>query len=104
MDPRRFEDLSRKVAGAATRRAALKILAAGLVAPVLLGPRGEEAAAGIPIVNCKPPGKHCDKDKKCCSGSCKKGICLCAKKGHQCWAPLEGALCCSQRCSQGRCN
>ena len=102
MDPKRFEDLSRRVGAAANRRAALAALAVAVAAPIL-GLLGEEAAAGIPIVNCKVPGKRCDKDQKCCSGNCRKGVCSCVKKGGACWAPLEGALCCSQRCSQGKC-
>jgi len=103
MDPRRFEDMSRRVATAANRRAAVKALAAGMAAPLLLGLRGEEAEAGLPIVHCKPPGKSCDTKKKCCSGRCKRHRCSCSKKGRPCWNPLEGALCCSQRCSQGKC-
>jgi hypothetical protein len=103
MDPRHFEELSRQVGAASSRRATVKVLAAAVIAPILLRLREEEASAGIPIFNCKPPGKRCDKDQKCCSGNCRKGICSCSKKGKQCWAPLEGALCCSQRCSQGKC-
>lgn len=102
MDPRRFEELSRRVGAAATRRAAVVAAVAGV--PALLGLTRQEAEAGIPIVHCKPPGKRCDKDKKCCSGNCRKKICTCAKRGRPCWAPLEGALCCSQRCSSGKCK
>jgi hypothetical protein len=104
MDHSRFEELSRRVGEAGSRRAALTALAAGLAGPLLLGLRGEEAAAGLPIVHCKPPGKRCNKDKKCCSGNCRRGICTCAKRGRQCWEPLEGALCCSQRCKKGKCK
>ena len=103
MDPRRFEELSRRVGEASSRRSAAKAIAAVLAAPVLLGIRGEVAEAGIPIVNCRLPGKGCDKNKKCCSGRCVNGSCSCRKRGQQCWAPLEGALCCSQRCNKGRC-
>src|SRR5215212_8032463 len=103
MDPRRFEDLSRRVGAASSRRAAAKVLTAAVVAPALLR-LGQDEAAGIPIVNCKAPGKRCDSDKRCCTGNCHKGICTCAKKGHQCWAPLEGSLCCSQRCANGKCS
>jgi hypothetical protein len=81
-------------------------LAGAVAAPLLLRLGKEEAAAGIPIVNCKAPGKKCtgpDKRQKCCSGTCRKGRCTCSKKGRPCWAPLEGALCCSQKCSGGKC-
>jgi hypothetical protein len=103
MDPRRFEDITRRVAAAASRRGALKALLGAMILPALLGLRGEGADAGIPIVHCKAPGKRCDGDQRCCSGNCRKSICTCAKKGKQCWAPLEGALCCSQRCAGGKC-
>ena len=103
MDGKRFEELSRQVAAAGSRRGVLRALAAALAAPLLLGGRAEEARAGLPIVHCKAPGKRCDTDKKCCSGSCRKHICQCVKRGHACWAPLEGALCCSQKCQSGKC-
>jgi len=102
VDGATFAQLSRRVGEAPTRRAAIKVLAAALAAP-LLGGRSQEQAAAIPIVNCKAPGKRCDTDQKCCSGNCRKGVCSCQKKGQACWAPLEGALCCSQRCSSGKC-
>ena len=101
MDPKRFEALSRRVGAAASRRAALAAVVGAVAAP-LLG-RPEEATAGIPIVHCKPPGKKCDKDQKCCSGRCRRKRCGCSKKGRPCWQPLEGALCCSQRCHKGKC-
>jgi hypothetical protein len=103
MDPQRFEDLTRRVSRASDRRAAVKAVVAAVAAPVLLGLGRQEAVAGIPIVNCKVPGKRCDTDQKCCSGNCRKGICSCVKKGQACWDPLEGALCCSGRCSSGKC-
>jgi hypothetical protein len=98
-----FERLSRRVGAARTRRAAAKALVGALAAPLLLR-LGQEEAAGVPIVNCKAPGKRCSSDERCCTGNCKRGICTCAKKGHQCWAPLEGSLCCSQRCANGKCS
>ena len=104
MDSRRFEELSRRVGAAADRRSAVKALAAAVAAPVFVRLGQDEAAAGIPIVNCKVPGKKCSSNRRCCSGRCKKGRCICSKKGRQCWAPLEGALCCSQRCQGGKCT
>jgi hypothetical protein len=102
MEAKHFEALSRRMGAACGRRGALLVLTSALLAPVLpVGPRA--ALAGIPVFHCKPPGKRCDKDQKCCSGNCRKGICSCVKKGKPCWAPLEGALCCSQRCSDGKC-
>lgn len=110
MDPRRFEELSRRIGAATDRRAAVRALAAAAVAPVLLRLGANEAEAGLPIVGCKPPGKRCKNGKgsgrsqRCCSGKCRRGICTCRKKGKSCWAPLEGALCCSGRCQSGKCS
>ncbi|HEU5430363.1 MAG TPA: hypothetical protein VFU81_01800, partial [Thermomicrobiales bacterium] len=59
---------------------------------------------GVPIVHCKIPGQKCSKDKTCCSRHCNGGLCTCSKRGRACWQPLEGALCCSGRCRQGKCN
>lgn len=101
MDEKRFEVLSRRVGQARSRRAAV-VAAAGSL-PLLLGWRPEAVEAGIPILHCKAPGKRCSTDQKCCTGNCRKQICTCNKKGRPCWAPLEGAMCCSQRCSQGKC-
>ena len=107
MDPRRFEDLSRLVARAGSRREALKALAAGLVAGAGIGAglaKAPEAEAGLPIVSCKIPGERCQGDKACCSGKCGKGVCKCLGKGSACWQPMEGALCCSGRCREGKCK
>jgi hypothetical protein len=103
MEGTRIEALSRRVAQAGSRRAALAVLAGALAAPLLGGLGGEEAAAGIPIAHCKVPGKRCSTAKKCCTGACRKHVCQCAKRGHACWAPLEGALCCSRKCQSGKC-
>ena len=103
MDPSRFEELSRRVGHAADRRAAVRVLAAAVAAPVLGRLTQEEAAAGVPIIGCKLPGKKCDSNNRCCSQRCQKGRCTCKKKGRSCWAPLEGALCCSQKCHHGKC-
>ena len=101
MDPTQFEKIAKRVGAATSRRAVVLAVLAGV--PVALGLRPAPVEAGIPIVHCKPPGKRCSSDKKCCTGNCRKGICTCAKKGQACWAPLEGALCCSRRCSSGKC-
>ncbi len=104
MEGTRFEALSRAVGEARTRRGAVGALLGALAAPVLALRRPEEASAGIPIVGCKPFGKKCDKDQRCCTGRCQKRRCQCSKKGRPCWQPLEGAMCCSQRCHNGKCQ
>lgn len=108
MDANRFAALSRLVGAAPSRRAAVGILAAGLTGALLVGQGTEEAEAGIPIVNCKMAGKKCKGkhggNQKCCSGRCNKGRCMCGRKGHPCWEPLEGGGCCSAKCQDGRCK
>lgn len=104
MDVKRFEALSRAVGQARDRRATLGVLAGALLGGVALTREEQTAEAGIPIVNCKVPGKKCRKPQTCCSGRCKKGRCQCAGKGRPCWSPLEGALCCSGRCGGGKCS
>jgi hypothetical protein len=108
MDANRFAALSRQVGAAPSRRAAVGVLATGLVGALLVGKSAEDAEAGIPIVNCKVPGKKCKGKKngnqKCCTGRCRNNRCACARKGHACWDPLEGALCCSGKCQNGKCQ
>jgi hypothetical protein len=103
MDAAKFEALSRRLGAAPSRREAVRVLAAAVAVPLVSGLRHEEAAAGLPIVHCKPPGKKAKKSRQCCSGRLRRGHCGCSKKGRPCWAPLEGALCCSQRCQNGKC-
>ncbi|MFN8663192.1 MAG: hypothetical protein U0075_14990 [Thermomicrobiales bacterium] len=104
MDANRFAALSRQVGAASSRRAALGVLAAGLTGALLIRQGAEEAEAGIPIANCKVPGKQCKKNQSCCTGRCRKGRCRCAGKGRPCWDPLEGGFCCSNRCQNGKCQ
>ena len=108
MDARRFEALVRAVGLVGTRRAVVGVLggsALGMSLGLGLLQTPAEVDAGIPIANCKIPGQKCSKDQKCCTGRCtKRKRCGCARKGKECWAPLEGALCCSGRCAQGKCS
>ena len=108
MDAGRISELSRRVASAASRRQALGVMAgtaaAGLLGRAAPGAAAEVDLAGVPIVNCKMPGFNCRRDTNCCSRHCNKGVCSCSRKGRACWQPLEGALCCSGRCRNGRCK
>lgn len=110
MDTARFERLSRQVAGASSRREALRALAGAIAATSLgigLGAGAASASTGeegVPIISCKVPGQICQGDRACCSGQCKQGICTCFRRGHACWQPGEGAFCCSGRCRAGKCK
>ncbi len=105
MDGRHFDQLLRAVGQVGTRRAILGMVGASAVGASLGLGHGEEARAGIPIANCKIPGQKCSSDQKCCTTRCnkKQGRCQCQRRGKPCWSPLEGALCCSGRCAQGKC-
>ena len=101
MDERSFAELSKRVASAASRRGMMQTLIAGTVGAAL-GLRGRdeaEAAFGY----CSPPGVPCQDRKKCCSGTCRGGVCGCKKKGKPCLNRV-GIACCSQKCRKGKCK
>ena len=68
MDAERFDDLTRRLATAASRRRLLKGMAAGLVAGAL-GGRGGPAAAQD-VCTLKANGERCAGGGECCSGRC----------------------------------
>ena len=108
MDPRRFEALSRRFARDLNRRGVVR--AAGGLATLLLttGARARAAGTveseGIPVYSCKIPGQKCKRDKQCCSNICKKRVCSCKPKGHSCYEPQEGGVCCSKICRDTKCQ
>jgi hypothetical protein len=108
VDPKRFEDLSRRFAAAATRRSALGVLAGGAAAAVLTALRPGAADASQLVKGCKIPGQKCKNEKQCCGNShCNKGRCKCINKGGSCLVQVTAdlalptkALCCTSRCSR----
>lgn len=112
MDSQQFEEISRRVAAAKSRRAAVGLAITGVGAAVF-GLRSSEAPAaaadaqGIPVYHCRIPGELCPggKSDRCCTGKCKRGICACNGKGQPCYKPFGGALCCSGKCKgSGKCG
>jgi hypothetical protein len=73
VDGRRFDDLTRVLGGAVSRRGLARGVAATAVAGLLtrFGVRPAEAA-------CTKFGKPCGTPGQCCSGACSGGICRCA--------------------------
>jgi len=69
MDDIRFDALARRLSATGPRRAALRAVAAGLVAGGLSW-RGEPAAAETCTL--KPTGERCTSGGECCSGRCKR--------------------------------
>ncbi|MCC6312643.1 MAG: hypothetical protein IT337_01420 [Thermomicrobiales bacterium] len=116
MDQERFENLTRQVGSAQSRRSALRLLAVGAVAAVapVLGARmvsaEEVTAEGSVIRGCRLPGQRCSKGKNCCTGKCGNGRCRCKNKGASCLVTVNSpmgslpipvhAVCCSNKCSK----
>jgi hypothetical protein len=72
-----FDDLTKALATAGSRRQALKAMGVALAGALGLG----ASRVGIVPAACHPDGDHCAKDKDCCSGHCNKpkngpGICV----------------------------
>jgi hypothetical protein len=75
MDGRRFDHLARLVGSRTSRRVAL-----GLTAAALLARLGVEEAAAA----CKANNKECSRDRQCCSLDCKRNQCRCARVQERC--------------------
>jgi hypothetical protein len=102
MDERAFAELSKRVALAGTRRGTLRVLAAGLVT-AMTGALASDESAEAAFGYCHPPQTPCSRNKKCCSGRCKGGVCGCNKRGAPCINKV-GIVCCSQKCKKGKCK
>ena len=77
----KFDELTKNLAQAVTRRGALKKCGVGFAGMALacfgLASKGEAAQSG----SCKPSGTKCTHGSQCCSGVC--------------WAPLGGPRFCA---------
>ena len=108
MDDRAFEDLTRRVGRARSRRGMLLAAAAGVSAPVL-GAFGVQLAAAQDGVGaeafgfCRAGGFPCGRDQPCCTRRCRDGVCGCAKRGKPCLNRV-GVNCCSRACRKGKCK
>lgn len=108
MDERDFEALTRSVGRERNRRGMLLAAVAGITAPVLAGFGIQLAAAQREVGDeafglCRVGGFPCGRNKQCCTGRCRGGLCTCAKKGKPCINRV-GANCCSKRCRKGKCK
>ena|SRR5215203_384601 len=91
-----FDELARGMAsGTLSRGKALRLMGAALVGGTLASLGIGEAAADTP--GCKRNGKHCTKDKVCCSGNCEGGTCAAPCK-QLCDPCTEDSECCSGLC------
>ncbi len=94
MEPSRFDELTKALATATSRRHALKALAATVGGLLSLG------SIGTAFANCKPNGIGCNTRTQCCSGQCQHGACCTSQEGATCSADRD---CCSGNCSNGIC-
>jgi hypothetical protein len=81
----RFDDLTRNLGAATSRRQALKVLGATVGGLLAFGSTTDAMAKK----HCRPNGSKCHQHKHCCSG-------ICDPNTHTCRAPLLG---CSGGCS-----
>src|SRR5258707_11439772 len=92
MEPSRFDDLTKALATATSRRRALKTIAATSLGSIL-GLAGIGTAYGAP--KCHGAGLGCDTDSNCCSGLfCNNGTC-CSCDTISC---NRNSQCCSGNC------
>jgi hypothetical protein len=76
-----FDDLARGLAdGTLTRGKALRLMGAAIVGGTL-GSFGIGAEASADPPGCKRDGKHCTRNKQCCSGNCDSISRTCADAG-----------------------
>jgi hypothetical protein len=80
----RFDDVARQIAGAMSRRQALRMFGAG-IASGLIGPGGVDTARAQR--RCRRVGEKCKQSTDCCVGTCCGGVC-CA----------DGQICRNDRC------
>ena len=80
MEPSRFDELTKALATATSRRQALKTIAATTLGGIL-GLAGVGSAFAMPT--CKPNGHGCGTNKQCCSGFCDhtRNICVACPPG-----------------------
>src|SRR5690348_8911201 len=104
MEPSRFDDLSKALATAASRRQALKTIAATTLGGIL----GLSGIGNVFAKPCTPIGKHCNSKTVCCSGA------SCNPTTRKCACPsgttlLNGACCpnanvCGSTCLAAPCD
>jgi hypothetical protein len=94
---RSFDALATGLAsGSISRGRALKLMGAALVGSTLASLGIGEAAADP--TGCKRNGKHCTKDRLCCSRNCVNGTCAACPSGRVLLSNGTCALPCSSAC------
>jgi hypothetical protein len=76
MEPSQFDELTKALATATSRRQAIKAIAATTHGSVL-----GLAGVGTALAKCKQDGEKCRHDHQCCSGSCNPSTHTCGEDG-----------------------
>jgi hypothetical protein len=105
----RFDQLTKTVGSAASRRATLRAVLGALLSFTSvdeLTSKGRGVRAAGPCGNGSAKANACEKDKDCCTHFCKKGRCRCKKLGQGC---KKNRNCCAgfeqpMTCQNGTCQ
>jgi hypothetical protein len=100
VDETRFDDLTRALAGTASRRSLLRTLLGAGVASGLAA-AGELSAAALAGARHKHKKKHCSADRKCEDFCCAKETFCCDPASKTCCA--KGDACCNAGSGAGSC-
>jgi hypothetical protein len=97
MDASRLDALAKALAGTGSRRAALRLLAGGLLGGLLAG----RAPAGVRAA-CTAHGDPCKRNGQCCSSFCDRHHCRCPQGTISC----DATACCGSgtSCVSGSCQ
>jgi hypothetical protein len=101
VDETRFDDLTRALAGTASRRSLLRTLLGAGVASGLAA-AGELSAAALAGARHKHKKKHCSADRKCEDFCCAKETFCCDPASKTCCA--DGDACCNAGSGSGSCS
>ena len=101
MEPTRFDDLTKALAAATSRRQALKTIAATTLGGIL----GLSGIGNVFAKPCATNGKHCNSKTVCCSGYCDPTTRKCACKPGTCNSscPCDASQCLTCDSSTGTC-
>jgi hypothetical protein len=98
MDGNRFDDMTRRVAEVASRRAVVKTVVAGLLGGALAGRSLGQAEAA-----CRKYGRSCDETNRCCNGAiCVDGACDCDTRVTIACQKSGGGTTCVEPCPPGQ--
>jgi hypothetical protein len=90
MDGNRFDNLSRALSHAASRRSAIRAAVAAVVGGASLAAVGNASAVAIV---CRAPGQACSRNDQCCSAYCEQRRTAPARTRNKCQCPAGNTIC-----------